>query len=247
MAAPIRTRVNQSRALGNVLSVDVDTSAAVRAAASLAGMTGRGNSIGHRQLINPRDVVSRRIPEAVDFAQTRIVQLTPNKRIAGTITTKVEVANGGTAEDQAAGLVRAARSAGQTRLDASGDFARYRIDSDLPEEEQIIVSVMEFGSKPHVIRAKRGSQTRNAQGRFQRAPERWMRIPVSPKNVLPGARVVREKDGTQVVYVKQVNHPGTPPRAMFRRTLIEIIPMADVMAREIVQEVVADWQRRALL
>lgn len=248
--ARVPSKVYRLGVAGSVLSVEIDASAALRAAASLGGMTGRGNSIGERQLINPRDVVAKHIPPLTRFAHERIRALTPNKRISETFVVRAEVSDTGTAENQAAGLIRAASAGGSIdprAMDVSGDFIRNRIESNLPPSEQIIVTVMENGSRAHIIRAKRGSQRRDGRGRFQRTPEAWMRIPISGGNVLPGARIVRESDGALVVFVKRVNHPGTPPHAMFRRTLIEIVPMSDRAAREIVSEVVADWERRAML
>lgn len=204
-----------------MISVTIEADALRAAALSLSRLTigpgpSRTNPSGDRgKVLDPRSVVARELPGLANFAINNIRELTPIRSKQTRNSYNVRMTNGGD--------VRWASK-------ASFSFLAYRVASDLPDSEQVVVNVLEFGSRPHVIRPRR---------------VQWLRFEISGEDFAPevpraesgNASFVRREEGKLYLYTKKVNHPGTQPHAMFRKTLDAIVPLSDLAAQRIVLEV----------
>lgn len=180
---------------------------------------------GRAKVLDPRSALAAVLPRVADFCIGRIREYTP----------KSDWEDGGRVRSSY--NIRRAFGFGSSK--ASFDFVTFEIASDLPDAEQVVVSTLEFGSVPHVIRARR-------RGGF-------MRIPLDPADVGDpdaarparrqgaGAAFIVQEDGGPVLYAQSVQHPGTQPHGMFRRTLLDVVPVADQVAKEVVAAVAASW------
>ena len=172
-------------------------------------------------VVDPRSLLASKLNRVVDFAITSLRQKTPksNKSSGQHVADSYNVRVGG------AGTSKGAAS-----------FASYSIAAwDLPDDRQIVVNVLEYGSAPHVIRPK------NA---------RFLRFPIPPEQLATGGgggggsgRVtfVTHAGGKVYVNTTEVMHPGTRPYAMFRLTLEAVRPLAQKIATEVATEVAASF------
>lgn len=210
-------------ALTTVLTVD--GSAAARAAERLSNLVigpapSRTNPGGGRtKVLDPRAALAAALPRVVDFCIGRIRAYTPST----------------------SGKVRASynvrRGFGSGASKGSFDFAGFEIASDLAAAEQVVVNTLENGSRPHVVRARAG---------------KFMRIPLDPADVPAedaprgpsrggGYAFIKREAGGAFLFATSIQHPGTQPHAMFRRTLADSARFAEGVARDVVASVTATW------
>lgn len=203
----------------------VDASAAERAAKRLSGLVigprpSRTNPGGGKAgVLDPRSALANAIPNVVTFCIGRLREYTPRDT--------------GKTRDS----YNARRAFGSGASKGSFDFVRFEVASDLPDSEQVVVSTLEYGSVPHVIRA------RNAK--FMRIPLDAADVPAedAPRGASRGGgyAFIKREAGGAVLYAKSVQHPGTQPHGMFRRTLEDVVPVAERVARDVVAAVSGTW------
>lgn len=202
------------------------------AAASLSNLTAgplpsRTNPTGdRRKVLDPRSLVAAEIPAVTDFVIKSLRSLTP-----------------GSGRVRDSYNARFAHGFGKGR--GTFDFAEAEVASDLPDGEQIVVSVLEHGSRPHIIEARKGPAARDSGGRFTAGSRGYMRINLDPSDVGGGPRgtggggraFIKDEAGGPVLYASRVSHPGTRAHGMFRLTLEASIPVAEAAARRVVSAV----------
>ncbi len=190
-----------------MMEFEIDVKAISAAAEALRALE-RTTVVNRRAppgVVDPRDAVSRRLPRLSRWALQSIQAKTPKDR---------EVVAPSFA------ISRVPPRVGRDGVEFDG----YEVKSRLPESDDAVVAVLEYGSVPHTIRPRKGKY-----------------LVFEVEGADPPA--VQAPDGSFVVFTKEINHPGTSPHAMFRRTLSEIRPVAARAAREIVDEVAESFRR----
>ena len=213
-------------AIGSVASMSwVDASAATKAAARLSNLVigprpSRTNPTGGRtSVLDPRAAITAAMPGVATFCLEKIREYTPVD----------------TSKTRQSYNVRRGFGGGSSK--GSFDFVSFEVVSDLPDAEQVVVATLEFGSVPHVIRA------RNAK--FMRIPLDAADVPAEdaprPASRGGGYAFIKREAGGAILLAKSVQHPGTSPHGMFRKTLEDVRPVAERVAREVVAAVSDTW------
>ncbi len=186
-------------------------------------------------VVNPRDALARRLDSVAGFALQSVRSLTPMD----------------TGETRDSFTVRRLPDAS---IRGAFEFGRFQVVSNLPDDQQVRVNTLEYGSRPHIIRPKLGvTDAKIVIG------AKFMRIPLDAADVgafatmqrghLPGTKgrgsggfaFIKQEPGGTFLYTTQVSHPGTKPYAMFRKTLDAIGPVASRIATDVIAEVGASF------